>query len=396
MKTFFRYASIVALSLTLTSPVLTSCSDDDEFNTNQYVSGIHLNSYGPSPVARGGQLRFLGSGMNQITKITVPGCGDITDIEIVNDGEIRITVPQNAEPGTVVLHYAGGTIETKTLLTFTEPISIDEIAPLRVKPGQTLTIKGEYLNLIKEVCFAFTEGMDSVNVYKPDFMSHDRKELSVVVPAEAVSGTIFISDAKAMPNMIESEVAVDIVLPAPTEVATLAKAKPGDKIHVTGTDFDLVKYVTTSADEDIEFTYTAGEGTDAIDFVLPENTPDGAIMAITASGVKVALVNIGMAEPAEMTVVPADNIRGGDIVTIKGINLDQVVSILPANVAEAIAPLSVSNSELTFKMPEEAWTGDAVLALKSGKTATIALATALPEVTGFNPDPAPAGAEVTV
>ena len=398
MKRIFRLTSILALSLTLTVPVVTSCSDENEFDTNQYTGGVHLNSYGPSPVARGGQLRFLGSGMDKITKITLPGSGDITDIEIINSGEIRITVPQNAEPGIVRLHHAGGTIDTKTELTYSEPISIEEIAPLRVKPGETLSIKGEYLNLIKEVCFSFAEGKDSVNVFSDKFIAHDRNNISLSVPAEAVSGPIFISDAKAMPNMIESEMAIEVVLPAPTEVKTLPSAKPGDRIRVEGNDFDLVTSVLTPADEEIEYVFTPGASgaKDAIEFTLPDNTPDGAVTALTASGIKVALVNIGMAVPADLTVVPADNIRGGDIVTIKGINLDQVTGVQPANCGSAVQPESATNSELTFRMPEEAWSGEATLYLKSGKTVTVALATALPEVTGFNPDPAPAGAVMTI
>lgn len=384
--------------MTLTVPALTSCSDDDDFNTNQYVGGVHLNSFGPSPVARGGQLRFLGSGMNQITKITIPGCGDITDIEVVNDNEIRITVPQDAEPGLLTLHYANGKIETKTMLTFTEPISIDQITPLRVKPGEELRIEGEYLNLINEVCFAFTEGMDSVNVFAENFITHERKEISLVVPAEAISGTIFLSDAKEMPNMIESEIAIDVVVPAPKEVVTLESALPGQKIKVEGVDFDLIKSVITPAGDELDFVYTPAEGNapESVEFVLPENMTDGTVAAVTAGGVKVALVNIGVAEPSDLTVTPDKNIRPGDVITIKGMNLDQVTTIKIDNVEELIEPLTQSNSELTFKFPEMGWSCQAVLNLKSGKSVTVDLVTAMPEVTGFNPNPVSAGSTLTI
>lgn len=397
MKSIFRLTGIFALCLTLVLPALTSCSDDD-YSTDQYCDGINLNSFGPSPVARGGQLRFLGSGLNQVVKITLPGSGDITDIEVISENEIRITVPQDAEPGYVVLHFANGTIQTKTLLTFTEPISIDEITPLRAKPGETVTIKGEYLNLIKEVCFSFTEGMDSVNVFAEDFITHSRKEISLVVPAEAVSGTIFISDAQEIPNMIESEVAMDIVLPVPAEVATLPTARPGQKITVTGTDFDLIKTVLTPAEEELVYLYTAGENgaNDKIEFVLPDNMTDGPVAGVTASGVKVALVNIGVAIPTDLTVTPDKDVRPDQVVTIKGMNLDQVTSISVPNVADPVAPLTISNNELTFKYPAEGMTGNIVLNLKSGKTVELAIAPALPEATGYNPNPVSAGAEVTV
>ena len=107
-------ASAMACMVLSTGFVMTSCSDDDdEFGTNQYIGGVTLNVFGPSPVARGGELRFLGSGMDQIQSVTIPGCGDITDITRVSSDEIRVTVPQTAEPGYVVLHYASGEIKTK-------------------------------------------------------------------------------------------------------------------------------------------------------------------------------------------------------------------------------------------------------------------------------------------
>lgn len=99
-------ASAMACLMLSTGFALTSCDDDDDFGTNQYIGGVTLNVFGPSPVARGGELRFLGSGMDQIQSVTLPGCGDITDITRVSPEEIRITVPQNAEPGYVVLHHA--------------------------------------------------------------------------------------------------------------------------------------------------------------------------------------------------------------------------------------------------------------------------------------------------
>lgn len=382
---------MLCMSMALTT--FTSCDDNDDFNTNQYVGGVHLNSFGPSPVARGGELRFLGSGMDQIVKITIPGCDDITDIERVGSEEIRIKVPQTAEPGYLTLHYAGGTIETKTLLTFSEPISIDEIAPLTVKPGNELTITGEYLNLIKEVCFSFTT--DSVNVFADAFVAHDRKTIKLVVPAEAVSGTVILSDAKEMPNTIESEVAIEVIVPSVEAPLDLTNAKGGDKITVKGKDFDLVTSVEMPDGTPVEFTY-ANEGEETVSFVLPDNTTDGAVVVCTASGVKVVVANIGMVVPTEIVVSPSDNIRPGQEVTVNGLNMDQVTSVKLPNVEEAVTPTAVSATSVTFTFPAEAWSGEGALNLKSGKSVPVVFATAMPEVTGFEPAPVSAGADVTL
>ncbi|MDE6269749.1 MAG: hypothetical protein K2M12_02700, partial [Muribaculaceae bacterium] len=354
-----------------------------------YKGGVSLNVFGPSPVARGGELRFLGSGMDQITKVTIPGCGDITEIKVISKEEIRVVVPQTAQPGTVVLHHAGGTIETKTMLTYLEPISIESIDPLRVKPGQELTIKGEYLNLINEVCFSFVE--DSVNVYADAFLTHERSEIKVIVPEEAISGTIFLSDAKAIPNMIESEMEVEIVLPATTPL-DLTDAVPGQTITITGTDLDLVTAILLPDGSELDFEYADGK----ITFVLPENVMDGSIVMVTASGVKVACANVGVVVPTELEAVPAEGLRGGDVLKIKGVNMDQVTSLVFPNVADAVTPATISATELTAAWPDMAQSGEVVMNLKSGKTVSVAVATAKPEVLSFEPAEVPAAAEFTM
>lgn len=389
MKSIFKYTGLLALAMALATPVFTAC-DNDDFDTNQYVGGVSLNSFGPSPVARGGELRFLGSGLNQIVKVSIPGCDDITDITVISSEEIRVTVPQTAEPGKVQLHYANGLLETKSMLTYSEPISIEEITPATVKPGAELTISGEYLNLIKEVSFSFLA--DSVNVYAADFKAHDRKQIVVTVPEEAVSGTIIISDAKEVPNTIKSEQTIEIVLPSVTAPLDLTNAKGGDAVTVKGKDLDLVRTILMPDETEVKFTYNADDS--SVSFTLPENASDGAIVAVPASGVKVAIANIGMVVPTELVATPAEGLRGGDEITIAGVNIDQVTSISFPNVEEAVTPAEIKSNALKVVFPAMAQSGNAVLNLKSGKTVEVALATAKPEVTGFEPSTVAAAADV--
>lgn len=391
MKKFIKLSGIVLLAAALMAPALTSC-DNDDFNTNQYVGGVHLNSFGPSPVARGGQLRFLGSGMDQIVKITLPGAGDITDIEVINSGEIRITVPQTAEPGYVVLHYANGEIKTKTLLTFSEPISLDSFSPTTVKPGEELTLTGEYLNLIHEVCFTFDT--DSVNVYEADFTAHSRNEIKLIVPAEALSGPIALSDAKEMPNVIKSETDLTVVTPSVDAPLDLSGHKGGDVITVKGHDFDLIAKIEVPEEQYVEFTYNPDE--DAVTFTLPDNVADGPVVAIAASGAHVAIANIGVVVPTEMVANPSTGLRGGDVLVINGLNMDQVVSVVFPGVDEAFEPSEADGSHIKLTWPDAARSGDISLNLKSGKIVIVPVETAKPQVTGFNPTEASAAADVTL
>ena len=262
-------ASAMACMVLSTGFVMTSCSDDDdEFGTNQYIGGVTLNVFGPSPVARGGELRFLGSGMDQIQSVTIPGCGDITDITRVSSDEIRVTVPQTAEPGYVVLHYASGEIKTKTLLTFTEPIVLESISPLAVKAGDEITLKGDYLNLIHEVIFT-----DEAIVPEEDFTSHSRYEIKLRVPAEAQSGKVIISDAAEIPNWIYSEEEITVALPTVDKVLDLTGAKPGQTVEIKGNNLDLVTKVTMPNEDEVEFTVKGN----VLTFILPANVTDGTV-----------------------------------------------------------------------------------------------------------------------
>ena len=386
-------AFVLAAAMCVSGLGFTACDDDDDFGTEQYVGGVRLNVFGPSPVARGGELRFLGSGMNQITSIEIPGCDPITDIKVISNEEIRVMVPQTAMPGKVVLNYANGKITTLTMLSYTEPISLDSFSPNPVKPGQKLTIKGEYLNLIGEVIFA-----NEVAVPKADFVSQSRSEIVVTVPEEAQTGKIIISDGDpTLPNWIYSDEELNVVLPSVETTLDLTNAKPGQKVTIEGSDLDLVRTMVLTAegkdDLEIEFTYTE-DG--KIEFELPDNTFDGAICVVPASGVKVAVANIGMVIPTEIVATPATDLRADMIVSLKGINMDQIVSVTFPNVADAVTPESVNSSEVTVKFPAMAQTGNAILNLKSGKTVEIELSTAKPEVTGFDPAEAAAAAPVTL
>ena len=400
MKKYSKYTALLMMCLMLvTSLSFTACNDDD-FDTNQNRGGISLEVFGPCPVARGGELRFIGSGMDQINSVSIPGCDDITDIRVVSSSEIRVTVPQTAMPGKVVLNHANGKITTLTDITFLEPISFAEentFTPAKVKPGQEVTINGEYLNLMKEVCFSFVEGLDSANVYASEegaFIEHTRKAIKVIVPDNAVTGPVGISDAAAeIPNLIWSELELEVILPAVESALDITKAKPGDLITITGTDLDLVRKVVMPNEDEVEFTLTE-DG--KITFNLPENASDGAVCVVPGSGVKVAVANIGMVVPTDMTHNCGDGLRAGQELVIKGVNMDMVVSMVFPGTEEAVDPASVSATEVKVNVPAKAWSGDLTLNLKSGATVTLPVVIAHPENITFAPSPVPGGAELTI
>lgn len=393
MNKIYRLSALWMMCLMLLGGVsFTACLSEDDVDTNQYKGGVNLNAFGPSPVARGGVLRFLGSGLDKVTGVEIPGCDVISDIEVVTTNEIRVTVPQTAMPGFVTLKMTNGTIVTKTKLTYTEPISMDRLTPATVKPGSVLTIDGGYLNLIKEVIFA-----DNVIVAQEDFVSQDRKQIKLTVPEEAQNGKIIISDGAEIPNWIYSENELEVVLPSVEAPLDLTGKKPGDEIVVKGKDLDLVNTVKMPNGEEVEFAYDKFEGgEETITFILPENATDGAVVMIPASGVEVAIANIGMALPEKVVATPADGLRGGDVITLTGVNMELVTTITFPGMEEAVEPASKSATEVKVQMPAAAISGELLLNTASGTSVPVTIATLKPEFMSFANDAVSLGGDVTI
>ena len=191
MKKIYNVFTLLVVALMGLS--LAACSNDN-LDTNQYKGEVSLNVYGPSPVMRGGTLRFLGSNLDQVREVIIPDGISITNIEVKQAGvpsEIRVTVPKDGPvPGKVVLvTNTDLIITTKTDLKYTESIVITSI-PLAAMPGDVIKIEGDYLNLVQSLAFA-----DNVLVSMEDFKSHSRYAIEVEVPEEAKTGKLALYTA---------------------------------------------------------------------------------------------------------------------------------------------------------------------------------------------------------
>lgn len=367
--------------LAVSGMMFTAC--DDDLDTNQFQEGgVKLNVWGPCPVARGGELRFIGTGMDQVSAVMFPQEIEVTEITRVSSEEIRVTVPQEAVEGKLVLNTSQGKIETTTEITFLEPVSIDDFSPKSVKAGDELTITGEYLNLMHGVIFA-----DGVTVDESQFTSHSRNEIKVIVPAEAQTGRIGVTDlgiqkdgtVEDIPNEIYADVEelgeLTVTLPAVAQVLDVQNAKPGDVITVTGTDLDLVTTVLMPNDSIAQFTYADG----ALAITVRQDAIDGQVRILPASGVEVLAANLTMAVPTELSANPATGLREGDVITITGTNLDVVTNVTFPGMTEATELASQSVTELTVAMPAAAQSGDLMLNTAAGKSVVVAITTAKPE-----------------
>lgn len=373
MNKIYKFSAWWMACLVLLSSLTFTACDTNDVDTNQYKGGISLNVFGPSPVLRGGELRFLGCGMDQVASVLIPGCDAITDIQLISAEEIRVIVPQTALPGYVTLMLRNGeSIVTKTQLTYSEPVSIESFSPESVRPGDVLTIKGEYLNLMHQVIFAENVIVSDEVIAEEEtteatskFLKHTRNEIQVRVPEEAQSGKIILSDGAEIPNRLYSEVELQVVLPSVAEVADYNNIKPGATLTVTGENFDLVKEVRMENGEAMPFTYSAEQK--ALTFTIPRGAVNGPIYVVPASGVLVQVAEIKMAIPEDVKAQEMEIIAGKEL-TLTGKNMDMIAAVLFPGVEKAVEPTSLSETEVKVVVPGEAQSGMIQLVLTSGET----------------------------
>lgn len=373
MNKIYNFSAWWMVCLILLSSLTFTACETNDVDTNQYKGGISLNVFGPSPVLRGGELRFLGCGMDQVASVLIPGCDAITDIQLISAEEIRVIVPQTALPGYVTLMLRNGeSIVTKTQLTYSEPVSIESFSPESVRPGDVLTIKGEYLNLMSQVIFAkdvivsdemVVEGEEGTTESVNRFLKHTRNEIQVRVPEEAQSGKIILSDGAEIPNRLYSEVELQVVLPSVAELADYNNIKPGAIMTVTGENFDLVKEVRMENGEKVEFEFSAENKT--LQFTLPANAVSGFIYVVPASGVRIPVASIELAKPGNFSCATSDVAAGGQI-TIQGENLDLVSAVIFTGEVEGEI-ISQSPEQLIVSVPALAQSGSVTFKMANGE-----------------------------
>ena len=392
---------------------LTACSNDD-LSTNQYKGGFSLNAYGPNPVMRGGTLRFVGSNLDQVASIQIPGVAAITNYETVKAGvpsEIRVVVPKDGptEGNITLTSKTNETIQTVSELTYTEPIDFESFSPASAMPGDIVTIKGDYLNLIYSLAFA-----DKVIIGEADFVKHDRYTIEVRVPEEAKTGKIELytadltvsSDEELDYQIIASDKAIEIGTPSVTSITGRntaealgnITAKAGEEIKIAGTYFNMVADVTIGGVSATDMKI-ANDGTGIV-FTLPAEAPDGDIIIVCKSGVEVPAGTLTTVKPTNCVATPKP-VKAGQTLTVNGNDMDLVVDIV---FADAAGEFVLSNNLNLIKtkeayavtVPAEAIEGTLKLAMANGQLIDVDFTLVKPTVTGYDANPVSAGGKLTI
>ena len=383
----FITASLLAC-LVIGGFVFNACTSTEPVNT------ITLNAFGPSAALRGGELKFIGTNLDKVTAVDLPGTAEITTFVSKTATQIVVSIPQDTKPGLIVLKTPQGDITTKTPLTFTEPISIDTYTTASVKPGDVFTINGDYLNLIAQVIFS-----DGAVVDSSKFISHTRKIITLKVPKSAKTGKVALSNGATIPVLVYT--AGNAIIANPMTISSISPVpvKAGANLTITGTSMNLVKSVILPDGNKIDSAaITLNPTFTQIVVKVPATAKQGKVKVITYSGIEVTGTDsMKLIVPSITTVSPLV-VKNGATLTIKGTNLDLVTgATFTDGVTGTLGTLSSDNTSLEISVPLTAKDGPVVLGTNSGLVATSAAVTLVkPAFTSISPLSLTAGETVTI
>ncbi len=387
MKNIFRYSILLALCSFIG---LVSCTRE-EISTDQFSDdAVVFGAFAPNPVVRGAELRIMGSNLDKIVEVQIPGSEPITEIEVVSSGrvsEIRVVTPAaGAEDASVtgpvvITDNAGNTYQSMAELTFTEGIVLDSFSPANAMPGDVVTVKGDYLYNVQQIVLN-----NGVYVTGEQITAKSRRELKFIVPSNAVTGPVTIGDVdennnpeSLIPNNVPSK--EELVIGDPTvKAADRGAVKAGDQITVTGEYLNMIAGANFGG---VAVDYTVAEDGKSLVAALPATAVDGDFVLVSYAGKEFKAGAYTTVIPTNVAIKAESRYKAGLNAVISGKDLDLVTGAALAGTALEYA---FADNKITFSIPAAAVDGTVVLSLANGKTVeTEAIELVKPVITEMTP-----------
>lgn len=361
-----RYVKVTMYSFIslLMSVSFVACEEDDD----EDKKGFALESFGPSPAMRGGELFFVGRELNMIQSVEFSNGVVVSDLKFENDGKFSITIPMDAEPGKMYLNTPNGKIETMTSVGFKEPITFKGFSQSEILPGAELVINGEYLHSVTLVTFSGNQQAVADSM----FIEQTKSLIKLIVPNGAKTGKVCLSDSVG--NQVYTEIELAITLPIASSIDKTEGLYPGvDRIKIEGSNLINVESVVFAggaivnmSDKDVEVS------NESITLTLPNTVSTGEVKMYAYSGVECAVGSISLVEPViEPFGIQMENGMFTDMstkyylgsqVVMKGENLDLVDSFEFGKGKTTDFVVSEDKKSITVNIPESAtvdnWTNE--------------------------------------
>lgn len=386
--------ALFAMALVAASAGFTSCEDEpDKYEvaggtpTIDYVRPVDAAS--KDSLLTGASLNnticIVGRNLRSVTKINFNDQAAVLNTSFMTDNTIIVTVPKDI-PNEVSDKIYFITSKQDTVAydfkTIVPAPTINSMSNEWAAPGEEVTIKGDYLNLMHGVIFA---GSDTIK--EAEFVGHDRYTIQVKIPAEARTGVITLTDTIKDGTSLETKEELTINTPEATPIKD-RNIKAGEVLSIKGASFDQiasVKFEGATVDAADFKSQSAAEITVAV----PAKATDGTFYVVTKSGIEVPVGNIITVVPTQLVATP-NPVKNGAEITITGKDMDLITGIAFPNAKESKLN-KVETTKVTSTVPEDAQEGDITLSLANGKTVTVAYTLVKPTVASCTPAAITAG-----
>ena len=353
----------------------TSCKkNNDVVNDGK----VQLFSFGPTGARPLDTLRFIGVNLDKVTSIQFTGTNatvDQKDFKLQTSDLILLIVPRTTEKGYVILKTPDGDIVTKTVLNL-KVAAVENTMTAQARPGENITITGEYLNWVTKVTFTDKKEVTT-------FVSKSENQLVVTVPADAQTGVLTLTYKGTDTGDVKTKDTLKVTLPIATSFLP-NPVKHQTNVTINGTDLDLTTKVFFNGVSAAVTTFVSQSATQLV-VKVPAGATKGKVTLEAASGVQTkSTVDLDVLLPV-ITGISPNPIDPGTNLTITGTNLDLVTSVTFQNAAAVTTFISQTANQLVVKAPTGITRGKVTLGVLNS-TLTVQ-STDILEVVGAVPPP---------
>ncbi|MBE7171690.1 MAG: IPT/TIG domain-containing protein [Williamsia sp.] len=332
---FFCFVSLAGLFV--------ACEKDKDLKSDK----VQLLSFGPTGAKPGDTLRFVGTNLNQVTSIQFSGTNATVAQNAFKQQSpelILVVVPQAAEKGYVTLKTSQGDILSKTQfnLNVKTAASITGMTK-QARPGENITINGNYLNWIKRITFGTGKVVTT-------FASQSLTQLVVRVPDDAQTAPLLVFISGTDSAEVQTADTLKVTLPVISALSP-NPVKHQSNLTVTGTDLDLTRQVLFEGVSTPVTSFVSQSATQLV-VKVPASAQKGKLNLVAASGVKTSsAADLDVLLPTISLIAP-NPIDTGANLALTGTNLDLVSSISFVGVTNAVTGfVSQTPTQLVVKVP---------------------------------------------
>ncbi|MEM7343205.1 MAG: IPT/TIG domain-containing protein, partial [Chloroflexota bacterium] len=341
-----------------------------------------ISSFSPTTGLIGEIVTIAGSGFTGVSNVSLNGLAG-TNLNVVSDSQIQVTVPANATTGLInVINPAGSDLSTENFIVLVEP-QVSGLSPTDGLPGDVVTITGNGFTGVSNVTF---NGLSGTNL---TIVSDN--EIQVTVPAGVTNGLIGVINPAG--SDLSSESFIRLVQPQISGFSPTS-SPAGDVVTLTGSGFTGVTSVTFNGVTGTGLTVVSDN---EIQVTVPANGTTGLIGVTNRAGSGLSSQSFTVLVDPEISGFSPIYGLPGDLVTLTGNGFTGVDRVTFNGVTGTNLTI-VSDNEIRVTVPPSVTTGRVRVINPAGADISVESFTRLvtPQVTGFNPTSAPAGEDITI